>query len=99
MSFWDNLLGNDDTTLKDKDIAQDMIKDSKFAVTSLSSAAAEAVNPKLREILREQLDKAVNEHFELSDMVIDKGWYPAKDQPIEQLRNQYEKSQDLNLTL
>lgn len=98
MSFWDNLLGNDDTTLKDKDIAQDMIKDSKFAVTSLSTAAAEAVNPKLRDMLREQLDKAVNEHFELSDMVIGKGWYPAKDQPIEQLRNEYENSQDLDLT-
>ena len=99
MSFWDNLLGNNDATLKDKDIAQDMIKDSKFAVTSLSAAAAEAVNPKLREMLREQLDNAVNEHFELSDMVIDKGWYPAKDQPIEQLRNEYENSQDLDLTL
>lgn len=96
MSFWDTLLGNDDSTLSEKDIAQDMIKDSKFAVTSLSTAAAEAVNPELRNMLREQLNKAVDEHFELSDIVIDKGWYQAQAQPIEQLRNEYEDSRHLS---
>lgn len=96
MSFLDKLFGTDDTTLADKDIAQDMIKDSKFAVTSLSAAAAEAVNPELRDMLRGQLDKAVTEHFELSDIVINKGWYPAQDEPMEQLRNDYENSQTLS---
>ncbi|WP_315071720.1 spore coat protein [uncultured Clostridium sp.] len=97
MSFWDDLFGNDNTTtLTEKDIAQDMIKDSKFTVTSLSAAAAEAVNPELREILRCQLDKAVTEHFNLSDMVINKGWYQAQDEPIEQLKNEYEDSQSLS---
>ncbi|EKQ55579.1 MULTISPECIES: spore coat protein [unclassified Clostridium] len=96
MSFLDALLGNDDSSLSDKDIALDMVKDSKFAVTSLSAAAAEAVNPELREMLRGQLDKAVTEHFELSDIVINKGWYPAQDQPMEQLKNEYENSQSLS---
>lgn len=96
MSFWDDLFGNDDAKLTEKDIAQDMIKDSKFAVTSLSAAASEAVNPELRNMLREQLDKAVDEHFELSDMVIDKGWYSAQESPIEQLKNEYEDSQSLS---
>lgn len=96
MSFLDKLFGTDDTTLADKDIAQDMIKDSKFAVTSLSAAAAEAVNPELRDMLRGQLDKAVTEHFELSDIVINKGWYPVQDEPMEQLRNDYENSQTLS---
>lgn len=96
MSFWDSLLGNDDEKLKDKDIAQDMVKDSKFAVTSLSAATAEAINPKLREMLRGQLDKAVTEHFELSDMVIEKGWYQAQAEPIEQLKSEYEDSQHLS---
>ncbi len=97
MSFWDDLFGNDNTTtLTEKDIAQDMIKDSKFTVTSLSAAATEAVNPELREILRCQLDKAVTEHFNLSDMVINKGWYQAQDEPIEQLKNEYDDSQSLS---
>lgn len=67
MSFLDTLLGNDDK-LRDKDIALDMIKDSKFGATSLSAAVAEAVNPELRAMLKQQLDKAVTEHFDLSDM-------------------------------
>ncbi|OPJ60710.1 spore coat protein [Clostridium chromiireducens] len=96
MSFLDKLLGNDDTALADKDIVIDMLKDSKFAVTSLSASAAEAVNLELREMLRGQLDKAVTEHFELSDIAVNKGWYPAQDDPMEQLRNEYENSQSLN---
>lgn len=96
MSFLDRLLGNDDATLSDKDIAQDMLKDSKFAVTSLSAAATEAVNPELREMLRSQLDKAVAEHFELCDMVVGKGWYQAQDDPMTQLKNEYETSQNLS---
>lgn len=92
MSFLDKLLG---TKLSAQDIAQDMIKDSKFGVTSLAAAASEAVNPELREMLRNQLDKAVAEHFQLSDMVINKGWYPAYDEPMEQIKDDYEKSQNL----
>lgn len=94
MSFWDSLLGTDDK-LGDKDIALDMIKDSKFSATSLSAATAEAVNPELRAMLKQQLDKAVNEHFDLSDMVVSKGWYPAQEQPMEQLQEEYQNSQDL----
>lgn len=95
MGFWDMLLGNDNK-LEGKDIAQDMIKDSKFGVTSLAAAAAEAVNPELREMLAQQLNNAIDEHFELSDMVINKGWYPAHDEPIEQVKKDYEKSQNLS---
>jgi similar to spore coat protein len=94
MSFFDMLLGNNDN-LMDKDIARDMIKDSKFGVTSLSAAAVEAVNPVLRKRLQHQLDKAVREHFELTDILINKGWYPAFDMPIEQVRKEYNETQSL----
>lgn len=94
MSFLDKLLGTDEKLI-DKDIVQDMIKDSKFCSTSLSTATAEAVNPELRTMLKQKLDNAVKEHFELSDMVINKGWYPANDQPIQQLEKDYEDSKDL----
>ena len=92
MSFLNMLLGSDNK-LESKDIAQDMIKDSKFGVTSLT--AAEAVNPGLRQIIGQQLDKAVSEHFELTDILIRKGWYPAYDEPVEQIKKEYEKSQKL----
>lgn len=94
MSFLDKLLGND-KSLTEKDIAQDMIKDSKFGVTSLTAAVAETTNPELREILKTQLDKAVGEHFELTDMLINKDWYPAYEDPAEQLKRDYEQAKDL----
>ncbi|MBD7910498.1 MULTISPECIES: spore coat protein [Clostridium] len=94
MSFLNMLLGDNDK-LTEKDIAQDMIKDSKFGVTSLTGAVAEATNPELREMLKSQLDKAVSEHFELSDILINKNWYPAYDGPAEQLKKDYEKAKDL----
>lgn len=95
MSFLDTLLGTDNK-LGDKDIVLDMIKDSKFSATSLSAAVAEAVNPELRKILKQQLDKAVTEHFELSDIVINKDWYPAQEQPMKQLQEEYQNSKDLS---
>ena len=91
MSFLDMLMGNN-SKLASKDIAQDMSKDSKFAVTSLAGAAAEAVDPQLRQMVGDQLDKAIGEHFQLSDMLIRKGWYPAYDDPTEQIRKEYEKA-------
>ncbi|MDS0527369.1 spore coat protein [Clostridium sp. SHJSY1] len=94
MSFLDKLLGSDNN-LTEKEIAQDMIKDSKFGVTSLTSAAAEATNPELREILKNQLDNAVNEHFELTDILISKEWYSVYDDPTEQLRKEYEEAKGI----
>lgn len=95
MSFLNRLLGDDDDKLEDKEVAQDMIKDSKFSISALSLAVSEAVNPELRQMLKQQLDQAVNEHFELADAAVNKGWYPAQDEPIEQLKRSYEKSQRL----
>lgn len=94
MSILGTLFGNDNT-LSDRDMALDMLKDSKFGVTALSGAAGESINPDLRNMLRSQLDTAVREHFELSDMMIRKGWYPAFDSPQEQLRQENPNSQNL----
>jgi similar to spore coat protein len=95
MSILSSILGLDNNSLGEKDIAMDMLKDSKFGVTSLCAAAAEAVNPELRNMLRSQLDAAVREHFELSDILIRKGWYPAFDSPQQQLTKEEETSKNL----
>lgn len=94
MSILTSLLGMDDNALDERDIAMDMLKDSKFGVTALSNAAAEAVNPDLRNMLRTQLDTAVKDHFELSDLMIRKGWYPAYASPQDQLQVEKENSYD-----
>ncbi len=94
MSILGSILGLDDVSLSEKDIAFDMLKDSKYNVTLLSSAAAEAINPELRSLLRGQLDTAVKEHFQLCDILINKGWYPAFDSPQDQLKKENNMSQN-----
>lgn len=96
MSILSSLLGLDDNKLEEKDIAMDMLKDSKFAVTTLSAAASEAVNPDLRNMLRSKLDIAVKEHIELSDLAVKKGWYPAFESPEGQLKQEKEEAQNLS---
>jgi similar to spore coat protein len=96
MSFLNIFQGNSNNKLAEKDIAMDMIKDSKFSIATLAAAATEAVNPQLRDMLRKQLDKAVAEHFELSDILINKGWYQANDEPMQQIKNEYDQLQNQN---
>jgi similar to spore coat protein len=96
MSILTTLLGSDENSkLSETDIAMDMAKDSKFGITSLSMASAEATNPQLRQLLKSQLDTAINEHFELSDLLIKKGWYPAFAKPEQQLKTSYDGIQNL----
>lgn len=88
MGLLDMLMGN---TLGDREIASDMLKDSKFAVMSLGQAVSEVVNPELRQILVNQLLLAVDQHYRLSDLVTKKDWYQPFLAPRQQI------SQDLRL--
>lgn len=85
METMNNVMGNN---LTDKDIASDMLKDSKFGITSISMAAAEATNSELRKMLNIHLTASINEHHRLSDMAINKNWYKAFDTPQQQLKSE-----------
>jgi similar to spore coat protein len=91
MSILNTIFGNEQG-MTDRDIVCDMIKDSKAALTGISLAASDTVNPELRNILGDQLDAAIREHFELSDIAIRKGWYPAYDNPQDQLNKELRNS-------
>lgn len=86
MSILNTLLGNEQYDLQDKDIAYDILKNSKFDLHCLITTAQEAVNPELRQLLNKQLTDTLNLHYILSDLMINKGWYPAKDDPNQQLQ-------------
>jgi similar to spore coat protein len=96
MGIMDELLGTGaNAALKDKDIAFDMIKDSKFGLTSLTLALAEATNPELRRMLTEQLNTCIAEHHRLSDIAINKDWYKAYAAPMEQIRYDFQDAQNV----
>ena len=92
MSLLNSLLGNTNTTLSDKDISYEITKDSKFNINCITKAALETVNPELRELLSSQLTSTLKKHFELSDIMIKKGWYSASDDPNQQLQKDISES-------
>lgn len=93
--FDDTFKDNENSRLSEKDIAFDMLKDSKFGIASLALATCETVNPQLRQILDTQLTSATMSHHELSDIMLKKGWYTAYDQPMQQLKNDCKESEHL----
>lgn len=94
MGILDMLMGN--TTLGDQTIGSDMIKDSKFAVFSLAKALTETANPQLRQLLTNQLITSVQQHHQLSDLVIAKDWYKPFLVPQEQLGEELRMANNAN---
>lgn len=96
MGIMDTILDKDSYTsnMTDKDIALSALTTSKANISMLSKAIPEAINPQLRQMLTNQLNACINDHFKLSDISVSKGWYNAYSRPEEQLRNDsYEISQ------
>ena len=95
MGWLDDLFGTG-TQLSDQDITTDMLKDSKFALTSLAMAISETSNPELRQILKRQINDASKEHFRLSDIAVNNNWYKPNLTPYEQIQNDYQEANELN---
>lgn len=101
MSWLDDLFGVDNSestenSPNDKNIALDMLMSSKASVETLAKVVVEARNPQLREILSGQLTNAINEHFNLSDMAINKQWYNVNLSPEQQIQQDVTEAQNLS---
>jgi similar to spore coat protein len=94
MGIIDTLMGND-TGLTDKDIAFDMLKDSKFGIVGITLALTESTNNQLRQMLGSQLNNCIAEHHRLADLAIRKDWYLANAAPVQQVENDYRDSQNV----
>lgn len=89
------LMGDNNTTLGDREIGSDMLKDSKFAVLSLGQAITEITSPELRQVLATQLTTAVNNHYQLSDMLVRKEWYKPYLSPQQQVSGDLKMSRTI----
>ncbi|WML35093.1 spore coat protein [Clostridium sp. OS1-26] len=103
MSWLDDLFGVDDTSgngsnpnPNDKDVAIDMLTLSKNRIRILTKAAVEATNPQLRQILSCELTNSINEHFRLSDMAVNKQWYNAFADPVQQIQQDVVEAQNIS---
>jgi len=72
--------------MSDKDIINDMLKDSKFALIGLSIAISECTNPQLRQLLLTQFNRCAGDHHALTDLALRKDWYPANAAPLDQIQ-------------
>lgn len=62
------------STMPDKTVAFDMLKESEFCLMSLTKAAMEAVNPEFRQVINQSLQECIQEHFIITDIIVAKGW-------------------------
>lgn len=97
MSWLNNILGedNNESSMPDKELAVDLLIASKNDITMLSKAITESANPQLRQILTNQLNSCINDHFQLSDLAIQKGWYNAFASPGQQIKQDLQEAQNL----
>lgn len=73
MAWLDNILGTSiDETMDDKDVCLNMLSASKGSIAMLAAAITETTNPQFRQFLTTELTSAINSHFALSDMAIQK---------------------------
>lgn len=63
--------------MSDQVIATDFLISAKTGVRNLSMALTEAATPKVREVLRRQLNDAIATHETISDYMMKKGYYHA----------------------
>jgi similar to spore coat protein len=94
MGFLDMLMGIKNP-LGDKEIASDMLKDSKFALISLGKAVTETTNPKLKGLILSNLLTAVEQHHQLSDLALGKEWYEPYLSPQQQISNDLSMAQKI----
>lgn len=76
------------STMPDRTVAFDMLKESEFCLMSLTKAAMEATNNEFRQVINQSLQQCIQEHFTITDLLISKGWahpYKVKQQFKEDL--------------
>ena len=96
MGILETLFGVEDSTkLTEQDIANDMLKDSKFALCSLILALSESNNPQIRQVLKKEFNTALQKHFRLADIAVENDWYHPYLTPKDQVKEDYENAQSV----
>ncbi|MGI6344327.1 MAG: spore coat protein [Bacillota bacterium] len=65
------------TFIDDKTIAADLLNGVKAGIKSTASALTEAATPEVRRTLQRQLQDSLNFHEQLTNFMMQKGWYHA----------------------
>ncbi|MEC2074913.1 spore coat protein [Metabacillus fastidiosus] len=66
-------------TMDDMAIATDLLLSAKAGVRNYAVAITETATPEVREVLKKQLDKAIDSHEKIAQYMIDNEMYHAYD--------------------
>ena len=73
----ENLTGMN--VMTDQVIAQDLLIAAKSGIKNYALAITETATPEIRSVLQAQLQDAISFHAQLTDYMVQKGWYKAFD--------------------
>lgn len=82
---------NNTPNLSEKELMQDLLTSEKQVIGSYSTGIIESSCPNLRNVLVNNFTKEQNIQYKVFDAMNQKGWYPTKDAPtqdVEQVKNQ-----------
>ncbi|MFD1673704.1 spore coat protein [Alicyclobacillus fodiniaquatilis] len=71
----ENIIGVSDMT--DQIVASDLLISSKTGVFNYSVAITETASPEIRAVLRKHLEDAIDIHEQVSNYMMEQGWYLA----------------------
>ena len=77
--------------MQEKDIMQDLLATEKQVVSAYSVGITESSCENLRKTLVNNFEKAQNVQYKVFDAMRQKGWYPTKDAPdneVQQLKTE-----------
>ncbi|HBV88822.1 MAG TPA: spore coat protein [Desulfosporosinus sp.] len=83
LGFIQDMIGMGDMT--EQVIATDFLISAKTGVINYAMAISETATPEVRDILRRQLDVAIDTHEKVTSYMMKNGYYHVKD-PQEQIR-------------
>ena len=90
-----NLAGMGDMT--EQVIATDFLIGSKSAIKNYALALTEAATPEVRDVLKRQMDVAINAHSKITDYMMSKGYYHAYNPQIQAQVDMNASSKVMNL--
>lgn len=71
--------GQQSNQMTDQAIATDCLLSAKAAITGYAAAITETANPELKQTLQDHLNRAIYAHEQLSNYMIDNGYYHPHD--------------------
>lgn len=74
------------TYMTDRDIVTELLMGSKNAIHKFSSVISETTTPKVRDMLRNQLEKILDTHARIMDFALEKAYYHPLD-PSRELKD------------